>query len=101
MKSTTEKSFAEALIKAIKEGLEETIGTTTARAIEFYVDTSTAVSSIAEYNASLRKIFPAGSEPIEKKIAEKLYSKLGLTFEAKAEYGLLQYVEEARRKIRT
>ncbi|MBI2184919.1 MAG: hypothetical protein HYU39_08185 [Thaumarchaeota archaeon] len=92
-------SFSDALIKSIKEGLEEALGATTARAIEFYVDPSIAISNIAEYTASLRKLFPAGVEPIEKKIAEKLYSNLGFTFTSKQEHGLQQYVDEAKQKV--
>ena len=89
------------LLKAIDEGLREVLGESGAKAVKFYVEPSIAITNIAQYVKSLRKIFVAGEEMLERKIADKLYESVGLQFVEKAGYDLAQYVKEAQLKRAT
>jgi hypothetical protein len=85
------------LVQAINESLKEALGEGASKALRFYVDPSVATRNLAGYTASLRKILLTGEEAVEKKIAAKLYEKLGLPFVEKPGYDLARYVEEAQK----
>lgn len=89
--------FYSTLAKAIRDGLIETFGPSTVRAVEFFVDPSIAIRDITLYTHLLAKIFLAGSRTIEDKIAEKLYFSLGIPLEKKENYRLWDYVNEAKK----
>lgn len=86
------------LLKAVDEGLREVLGESGAKAVKFYVEPSIATTNIAQYTKSLRKLFAAGAETLERRIAAKLYESVGLQFVEKAGYDLAQYVKEAQMK---
>ena len=86
------------LLSAIDEGLGEVLGESGALALKFYVEPSIATVNIAGYSRSLGRIFPKGGEILERKIAARLYEKLGLQFEEKVGYDLARYVLEAQTK---
>lgn len=86
------------LLKAIDAGLNEILGESGAKAVKFYLEPSLATTNIVEYTKSLRKIFTAGAEVLERRMAAKLYEMLGLQFVEKAGYDLAQYVKEAQMK---
>ena len=89
------------LVRAINEGLDESLGEGAARALKFYVEPSIAARNIAEFTNSLRKILTVGEDLIEKKIAAKLYENVGLQFVEKPGYDLAKYVQEAQAKQAT
>ena len=49
----------------------------------------------------LEKTFGSSGKTIGKAIAKRFYSKLQLEFDEKANHSLLEYVEEAKRKLQT
>jgi hypothetical protein len=89
------REFNTALLHAIREGLVETLGERPARAVAFYVDPAVALSNISAYAAHLERIFGTAAEPLELRLAQKLYAQLGLEFRVKENYRLPEYVREA------
>lgn len=89
------QAFNSALLRAIREGLVETIGEKPARAVAFYVDPAVALNNISAYAAHLERIFGSAAESLETRLAQKLYAQLGLEFHARENYRLPQYVQEA------
>lgn len=92
------KTFSGELGRAIQVAVTEVLGGSGARAFQFYVEPSLASSNIAGYTDSIRKLFGPGAEVLEKKIAGKLYSNLGLKFVEEEGRTLADYVGDARQK---
>lgn len=91
--------FREMLLKAIWTSLDEIFGQTTAKAVAFYVDPGIAISNAALFSESLRKTFREGSKILEEKCAEKLYNGLGIQFQKKEDWNLVDYIADAKRKF--
>jgi len=49
---------------------------------------------------ALHEIFGVGGAVLERLIARRLYAKLQLDYKERQGYGLVQYVEEAKAKLR-
>jgi ribosomal protein L16 Arg81 hydroxylase len=91
--------FEELLRKAIWASLEEIFGENTARAVAYYVDPRIATSNTSLYSDTLRKIFQEGSKILEERCAEKLYVGLGLEFQKREGWTLVNYIEDAKQKF--
>ncbi|MBI3023912.1 MAG: hypothetical protein HYY68_09370 [Thaumarchaeota archaeon] len=91
--------FREMLLKAIWTSLDEIFGQTSAKAVAFYVDPKIAISNATLFSESLRKIFREGSKVLEEKCAEKLYNGLGIQFQKKEDWNLVDYIADAERKF--
>ncbi|MEM0008300.1 MAG: hypothetical protein QXR89_08600 [Candidatus Bathyarchaeia archaeon] len=94
--------FKKALVEAIDEGLLM-LGENGREVIYFRLKQSYALKKedIPGYPEifveCLRSIFGSGAEVIEKAIIKSLYSKLGLEFHVKKDFGFLECLNEARK----
>jgi len=55
---------------------------------------------LQDFVRTLREMFGSSGFVIERLIARQFYKKLELTFDNTRDYGLIRYVEEARRAVR-
>ena len=81
--------FSQQVVNALHENLK------TVRS----VDEKDIPSSLPVLSIVLAKYFGLGAPTIENNIAKGLYSKLGLEFQKKQEYKLIDYVQNARNKL--
>jgi hypothetical protein len=98
MSSQDSRGFNALLRKSIKEGISSVVGTSTAVAVEFYVDSGLGSKDIVAYTEALENMFGAGAKLIEERCAKALYSNLGIAFEKKENYKLSDYVVDAKKK---
>lgn len=54
-------------------------------------------SRVSEFALGLEGLFGVASEPIERAIAKRLYSKLGVKYRETRGIGLVEYLDEAKR----
>lgn len=87
------------LLMSIWTSLDEIFGQTGAKAVAFYIDPKIAISNATLFSESLRKTFREGSKILEEKCAEKLYSGLGIQFQKKEDWNLVDYIADAKRKF--
>ncbi|MEM3580083.1 MAG: hypothetical protein QXQ64_02320 [Candidatus Bathyarchaeia archaeon] len=96
------EAFRRALVEAVHEGLLM-LGENGREVIYFRLKQSYALEkedipgSPEIFVECLRSIFGSGAEVIEKAIIKSLYSKLGMEFHAKKDFGFLEYLNEARK----
>ncbi len=92
-----EASLTERVEKAAYEGLRGALGESGAAAARFYVDLSMARKQPTEFVNGLRKLFSAGSEALEQRIAEALVSSgIVVSGQGEAGKGLVQLLLEAQ-----
>jgi hypothetical protein len=92
------QGFNSLLRKSIKQGIASVVGTQTAVAVEFYLDSNLGSKDIVAYTQALENMFGAGSKLIEQRCAQALYSNLGIAFEKRENYKLSDYTVEAKKK---
>lgn len=98
MSKRIEGGFNAILRYSIHQGIESVVGSSTAKAIEFYLDSSIAGKDIETYTKALEKMFDLGAKMIEDRCAEALYANLKLAnFQRRDKYSLTDYVIEAKR----
>lgn len=96
--------FNKVLLEAIDDGLLS-LGESGRRAVYFHLQSLCSIKredipdKIEVFVDGLRKIFGFGAEVIEKAIAKSLYKKLGLSYEEKKGYTLLDYVKDAAKNF--
>jgi hypothetical protein len=98
MSSQEPQGFNSVLRKSIKQGISSVVGTSTAVAVEFYLDSSLASKDIVAFTKALENMFGAGAKLIEQRCAQALYSNLGLQFEKKENFKLDDYAVDAKKK---
>jgi len=87
------------LIEAVDEGLL-TLGESRREAVYFHLQSlcslkkEDAPDKPEAFDEALRKIFGVGAEVIERSVVKKLYSKLGIDFAEKKNYGFVDYVSD-------
>lgn len=93
--------FEKALLKNIDDGLM-VLGESVKQAIYFHLEKMSRLKRdmIADnpeaFSSGLETILGAGAEVIEKAVAKRLYSKLGLEYVEKTDYRFADYVKEAK-----
>jgi hypothetical protein len=96
--STEGAGFNVMLKKSIHEGIESVVGRQTAVAVEFYLDLSIATKDIVGFTQALEKMFTVGSKLMEERCAQALCHNIGIQFSRHEEYGLKEYVEDAKKR---
>jgi len=64
--------------ETIRKALEQKLGSSTAKALEFYIDPSIALSNPAMYERMLTKTFGGGTEHITKMVIQEISRKYGI-----------------------
>ena len=90
--------FPKLVLQSVDEGLAKVMGEDTAKAVKFYVDPSIAAKDPDRFITSIRKMFGKGTQTIEMRILDSLYSKVGLKLTNLEDSDFAQYVEEAKRQ---
>ena len=92
--------------KAVLEAVDETFlsfGDSVKHSLYYYLENRHGVGrgeipfKFEGFVKGLRSIFGEGANILVKMIAKRLYGKLGLPFEEKAGWSLIDYVEHARK----
>jgi len=94
--------FDSAVLETVDEGLR-ILGEAVKPAIYYHLETHHKVNreeipeKLETFHKALEGLFGFGAKPIEKLIAKKLYSKLGLSFEPHEDWTLIDYVKDAKK----
>lgn len=94
-------NVAKAFNNAVDQSFREILGDTAAEAIydhlqrNYSVPRETVFTDFVKFTAAVRGIFAEASPTIERAIAKRFYSNLGLTFVAQPRLTLQDYVDEA------
>ena len=94
--------FERAVVEAVDEAFLS-LGDSVRRSLYWYLENHHGVArdetpfKLDAFVKGLRSIFGEGANILVKMIAKRLYGKLGLPFEEKAGWGLIDYVEHARK----
>ena len=92
--------FHKALLEAVDEALLQ-LSESVRSSIYWYLEShcnlkrETVPFKLEEFMRGLRGIFGEGADIVLKWVAKKLYGKLGLTFEEKTDWNLIDYVNYA------
>lgn len=98
--SKTKNLFREVLLEAVDDGLL-ILGESGRKAIYFHLQNMHSLERedipdrTEAFVEGLRKIFGLGAEVIEKAVIKSLFSKLGINYEEKKNYGFLEYLNNA------
>ena len=93
------------MLSVVDETMKQIFGEASTKAIYGYLENNShlKLEEVAEepevFSASLKRLLGSGALVIENLILKKLYSKLGLKFEAKKGYGFSDYVKELRKRL--
>ncbi len=90
-------SYEEVLLTSIREALVDGLGETSAKALDFYLDSRILLTDPAEYERSMAKILGPGSKPIIEHLLDKVCSNAGI--ERSSVQSLSQGLAEARRRL--
>jgi len=94
------------LEKAVLEAVDETflyLGDSVRRSLYYYLENHHGVGrgevpfKLEGFVEGLRSIFGEGTNLLVKMIAKRIYGKLGLPFDEKTGWSLIDYVEHARK----
>lgn len=97
--------FNDALVESIDETITDLLSRTVVDALYAHLQTFHSISRdevpyrLDTLLTTLEKLFGASSQTITNAIARKIYLKLGLEFTGKPSDTLLEYVDEAKRKL--
>lgn len=92
------------LLEAVEDGLCS-LGDSPKQAIFFHLENSFEIkkdnipANLAEFAKALEKIFGLGASYLEQLIVKSLYEKLGLEFEEVQSWTLLEYVDDAKKRL--
>jgi hypothetical protein len=90
-------TYEEVLLTSIREALVDGLGETSAKALDFYLDSRILVTDPVEYEGSMAKFLGPGSKPIIDHLLDKMCSSAGI--ERSSVQSLTQCLSEARRKL--
>jgi hypothetical protein len=103
----TSKEFNDALLESIDEAMTALLGKGVLDSLYLHLDRFCAITKdelpnrLEAFFSILEKTLGSSGKTIGKAIAKRFYSKLQLEFDEKANHSLLEYVEEAKRKLQT
>lgn len=95
-------AFRKALLEAIDSGLQ-VLGKSVRDVVYYYIEQSKSLryeeipERLEDFHRFLEGLFGSGARVIEKLIANKLYSQLGLSFEERENWTLVAYVANAKK----
>ena len=90
-------SYEEVLLSSIREALTDGLGETSAKALDFYLDSRVLLTDPVEYERSMTKILGPGSKPVIEHLLDRVCSSAGI--ERSSVHSLEQCLAEARRKL--
>jgi hypothetical protein len=90
-------SYEEVLLTSIREALVDGLGETSAKALDFYLDSRVLLTDPLEYERSMAKFLGPGSKPVIEHLLDKVCSTAGI--ERSSVHSLEQCLAEARRKL--
>lgn len=99
------RKFREALLEAVDEGMR-VLGEGPSQAIWYHIERIGRVrrneipEKIEAFHDALQGIMGVGAKIIEKQIAKVLYSRLGLNFEERIDWSLMDYMRNAEQKTK-
>ena len=100
----TDDVLGKALYEAVDEGFT-ILGRSARMIISGYISRQNLVGSDGLYDRvevvseTLEVLLGQAGRPLQKLIAKLLYKKLGFDFQERDEWGLTEYVEDAKRKL--
>lgn len=100
----TEEAFSKILSYAIKEGMQF-LGDSPKQAVIVYFEKKHSMKEdeyskrLETFHRGLTEIFGIGTKFIERHIAKNLYGRLGLDFREQEKWTMIEYVEEAKKRI--
>jgi hypothetical protein len=100
----TEDVFWDILSDAIKEGMQF-LGDSPKQAVIIYIEKRHSIKEdeyskrLETLHRGLTEIFGIGAKVIERRIAKNLYGRLGLDFREQEKWTMIEYVEEAKKRI--
>ncbi len=98
----TEGALDELLLESVHDTLKGIFGAKVPEAIYKRLETNYSISPeeipnrLSEFVQGLEGLFDRASKPVERAIAKRLYSKLGLRFVEMHSLGLLDYLNEVK-----
>ena len=101
------REFNDLLVQSIDETITDLLSRAVVDALYAHLQTVYSVPKDEVPNrldtllTALEKVFGASSQTITRAIARKFYLKLGLEFTNHPSYTLIEYVDEAKMKLRT
>ena len=104
-KSYQDRDFDTVLLEAIDDTFAELLGEGVKKALYDYLERNISLKRtdipgrLNDFRAALEKVAGTASIVMEKSIAKKVYSRLGLNYTDKPGYTLSDFVAEARRNI--
>lgn len=90
-------SYEEVLLTSIREALVGGLGETSAKALDFYLDSRVLLTDPVEYEKSMFKFLGPGSKPVIEHLLDKVCSTAGI--ERSSVHSLEQCLAEARRRL--
>jgi hypothetical protein len=90
-------TYEEVLLSSIREALVGGLGETSAKALDFYLDSRILLTDPVEYERSMSKFLGPGSKPVIEHLLDKVCSTAGI--ERSSVHSLEQCLAEARRKL--
>ena len=90
-------SYEEVLLTSVREALVDGLGETSAKALDFYLDSRILLTDPDEYERSMAKFLGPGSKPIIEHLLDKICSSAGI--ERTSVQSLERCLAEARRKL--
>ncbi len=84
------------ILKAVQSGLEKSLGTENAKAVNFYIDPRIAAKDPGAYSASLQRMFGPGYESIITRINHEVCSLLSM--EAKPFTNFAECIQAAKQR---
>ncbi|MEM2896688.1 MAG: hypothetical protein QW265_03970 [Candidatus Bathyarchaeia archaeon] len=96
------KAFNKVLLESIDEGFLK-LGESVKHAIYWHIERNYGIKReeipdrLKEFHEALIGLFGAGAKVIERLVAKSLYGKLGLSFEERESWSLIDYIEEAKK----
>ncbi|MEM4246291.1 MAG: hypothetical protein QW390_03245 [Candidatus Bathyarchaeia archaeon] len=100
-----DRSFDELATEVIDNVLRSILGSGAAEIVfrrlrnEGITGQDGVISDMDAFSASLESLFGSGGALLERQILERLYSRLGLTFEEKKGYSFGDYMGRLREKV--
>jgi len=95
-------TFRKALLEAVDSGLQ-VLGESVRHVVYHHVERSSSLrreeipDKLEDFHTGLENLFGAGARVVERIIADRLYSKLGLKFEEHERRTLVDYVNDAKK----
>lgn len=90
-------SYEEVLLTSVKEALVDGLGETSAKALDFYLDSRILLTDPVEYEKSMSKFLGPGAKPVIEHLLDKICSSAGI--ERTSVQSLERCLAEARRKL--